>query len=171
MRNQFPDTLKKDEPRKNQGQGQGQGQQDKDQGIAGTAQKAGTAAMETAQNFGTQVKDSVMGAAESVASTSRDVAHNVGQRSDDATAAVGSSLKTAASSIRDYAPSSGMGHSAADSVARTLEAGGDYLEHEKLSGAMRDVTDTIRRYPVAAVCVGFGLGFLIARSCASTREY
>jgi hypothetical protein len=54
--------------------------------------------------------------------------------------------------------------SASSSLARTLEQGGEYLEHEGLSGISKDLTNVIRRNPIPALCIGIGLGFILARA-------
>jgi hypothetical protein len=72
-------------------------------------------------------------------------------------------MKSLAGSIREKTPESGMIHGVTGAVANTLERGGDYLEDRQLSGIARDVTDIVRRYPIGAIFVGIGLGFVLAR--------
>jgi hypothetical protein len=64
--------------------------------------------------------------------------------------------------LRETAPHEGFIGSAASTVADTLEASGRYLEQQNLSDMGRDVVNLIRRYPIQAVLVGFGIGFLLA---------
>jgi hypothetical protein len=49
-----------------------------------------------------------------------------------------------------------------------LETGGQYLEQEGLKGIAEDVTNVIRRNPLATLLIGVGLGFILAR--ATTRR-
>jgi len=97
----------------------------------------------------------------------KDVGHQIGQKADDATAAAGRGMQTVAETIREHAPSSGVAGAAAKTVSEKIESGGRYLEHEKLSGVMEDVTDVIRRNPVPALLIAVAAGFLLARALSS----
>src|SRR5207249_715535 len=52
----------------------------------------------------------------------------------------------------------------ANRVSDTWESGAHYVQERGLQGMGEDVSGLIRRYPVAAVCVGLCLGFFLARS-------
>src|SRR5438874_260622 len=43
-------------------------------------------------------------------------------------------------------------------------AGRDYVQREGFSGMADDLTNLVRRNPLPALFIGFGLGFLLARS-------
>jgi hypothetical protein len=73
-------------------------------------------------------------------------------------------MRNLAGTIRQSAPNEGMIGSAASTVAERLEAGGRYLEEETLSDLSREAMDLIRRYPLQAMLVGIGIGYLIARA-------
>jgi hypothetical protein len=49
-------------------------------------------------------------------------------------------------------------------VAEKLGAAGSYLQETKVEHVAGDVTDLIRRYPMAALLIGLGIGYLVARS-------
>jgi hypothetical protein len=76
-------------------------------------------------------------------------------------------MRNLAGTIRQSAPSEGIIGSAASTVADSLDASGRYLEEETLSHLGREATDLIRRYPLQAVLVGIGIGFLMARATRS----
>jgi hypothetical protein len=112
------------------------------------ASKTGEKAKETMSKVGEQAKEA---------------AQYVGEKADDAAAVVGGGIKSLAGTVRENQPESGVMKSAAATVADTLESTGRYLEKEGLTGMSEDVTETIRRNPIAAVLVGIGIGFLLAR--------
>jgi hypothetical protein len=123
-----------------------------------------------------ELKDKTKEAAGSVADKARDVVDrareavsgtnvkDLGRKADDAVGAAGHGLRSAAETIRGSAGGGSMLGTASSRVADALEAGGRYLEREKLSGLAEDVSDLVRRYPIPTLLVGFGLGFLVARS-------
>ncbi len=76
-------------------------------------------------------------------------------------------MKSVAETIRERGPHSGFLHSASESIADTLESGGEYLQEKGISGMAGDVTDLIRRNPIPSLLVAVGIGFLIARSLRS----
>lgn len=97
----------------------------------------------------------------------RETAATVGRKAEGAAGTVGSGMKSLAGTVRERGPHEGMLGSASTSVAGALETGGRYLQEEGFSGLMSDVTGVIRRNPLPAVLIGFGLGFLLARTTTS----
>ncbi len=126
------------------------------------------------------------GAAENVAQTVRNTAERMGQSASQtfsdmkdkaqeagstisqkvgsATTSVGEGMTSLAGRIRENAPASGAMGSAASVVADQLDAAGSYLQESNFENMMKDLTALIRRYPVQSLLIGFGLGYLIARS-------
>jgi hypothetical protein len=113
-------------------------------------------------------------AASAAAVTTRDVASSTLQMAEDAASAighkaeaavdtVGGEMKSLAGSIRENSPADGVWGSAAEGVAHTLESGGAYLQERNLHGMLGDTTNLIRRYPLQAILVGFGMGLLVGR--------
>jgi hypothetical protein len=88
-------------------------------------------------------------------------------RADSATQSVGSGIQSLAGTIRDKGPQSGVLGNATEGLAGGLESTGRYLQQGGLSGMGRDLTDLIRRNPVPALLVGFGLGLLLSRALSS----
>jgi hypothetical protein len=110
---------------------------------------------------------SVTDTASDVARRAGDMASNVGHRAEDTVSGVGERMRHLAGTIRQRAPHEGIFGTAAESVAGSLEASGRYLEEQNLSGIANDTTNLIRRYPLQAVLVGIGIGFLMARAMRS----
>jgi hypothetical protein len=106
--------------------------------------------------------------ASAAGSTASQFASNLGQRAEEATSNVGERMSTLGSTLRERGPHGGVLGSATSAVASGLESGGHYLQEQGLSGMWEDMQSLIRRYPVQALLVGVGVGFLMAR--AMSRE-
>jgi uncharacterized protein YjbJ (UPF0337 family) len=78
--------------------------------------------------------------------------------------AVGEKMESLADVIREKAPHEGAVGTAASTVANKLGAAGSYLQQRDLDHMASDLSSMIRRYPVPALLVGLGIGFLLARS-------
>jgi ElaB/YqjD/DUF883 family membrane-anchored ribosome-binding protein len=113
------------------------------------------------------VKDKVQEGAEQAKETGKQIIHKAGEKADDATAAAGRGMQSAAETIRANTPDSGVVGGAAKAVSDTIEKGGRYLENEKLSGMMNDITDVIRNHPVPALLVAVGVGFVLGRALSA----
>jgi len=128
-------------------------------------------AKDTASNVADKARDMASSAmdktrevASNAADKARDAASRVGQKADDMVGRAGNALESAAGSVRDHAPQSGVFGSAAGKVADTLESGGRYLREEGMTGMAEDLTDMVRRNPIPALLLGLGLGFLLGRA-------
>jgi hypothetical protein len=138
--------------------------------VQETATSVAEKAKETASGVGERIRETTSSAASSVQDMARkagDVASNVGHRAGETVSNVGGQMRNLAGTIRQNAPSEGVIGSAACGVADSLEASGRYLQEETLSDLGHQATDLIRRYPLQAVLVGFGIGFLMARATRS----
>jgi hypothetical protein len=118
--------------------------------------------MNKAKDAGASAADKAREAGKTLTSAAGDVATAVGDAADAGAAAVGGGIKSLAGTVRDQGPHEGMLGQATSTVASTLEQGGRYLQEEGLTGMAEDVTDLIRRYPIPAVLVGVGIGFMLA---------
>jgi uncharacterized protein YjbJ (UPF0337 family) len=87
------------------------------------------------------------GVAATVTSTAQDVASRV-------TEAAG----TAAGKAQEVAGA------AATAVTDTVAGAGSYLQDKGVQGLSGDLTGLIRRYPVPALLIGLGIGFVLGRS-------
>src|SRR5262249_17220906 len=96
-------------------------------------------------------------------------AQTVGKKADEAASAVGERMSSLAGTIREKAPHGGVLGQAASTVASGLESGGTYLKEQGLSGAWEDLTTLVRRYPMPALLLALGAGFLVARATTTNR--
>jgi len=120
--------------------------------------------IQNARDAASNVADKAKDMASSVADRTRDMASRAGQKAEDMTGRAGDALQSAAGTVRDHAPQSGVLGSAANRVADTLESGGRYLQEEGLSGLAQDATELVKRNPIPALLLGVGVGYLIARA-------
>jgi uncharacterized protein YjbJ (UPF0337 family) len=81
----------------------------------------------------------------------------------EAATAVGETMGSLASVIRDNAPHEGTIASAATTVAGGLESARSYLQEKNYENIGTDLTAVIRRYPLQLLLVGVGLGYVLAR--------
>jgi hypothetical protein len=123
----------------------------------------GQKAQETASTLGHKAKDM----ASNVAEKAQHLASNVAEKAGDAISAAGSGMTSLAGTLREKGPQSGVLGSAASRVASGLQTGGEYLREHGMGDMLSDLTGVIRRYPLQALLIGFGVGFLMAR--ATTR--
>lgn len=121
-----------------------------------SAQEAASSAAQRARDVASQVSQSAS-----------DAASSLGHRAEDATASVASGMRSLAGTLREKMPHEGMLGSASSAVADSLDRGGRYVEEEGLKGIASNVTDLVRRYPIPALLIGLGIGYLIARSLRS----
>jgi len=134
------------------------------QNVQEGAQQAMHRAGEVASDLGQRAGEALS----SAASTASSLASKAGERAEEAVSTVGERMHNLGSTVRERGPRSGLLGSATSAVASGLEAGGDYLQEEGLSGMYSDVQSLVRRYPVQALLVGVGIGYLMAR--ATCRE-
>jgi len=127
--------------------------------------------MDKAKDAGSQAwdkaKEAVSATGEAVGSAVSGAASAVGHKADDLTSAAGSGIRSLGESMAHNTPKEGMLGTAAQTVAGGIRETGRYLEERGLSGMGEDLTNVIRRYPVASVLVGIGVGFLIGRTLGS----
>lgn len=126
------------------------------EGTAGVADKA----KETAGNVADKARDYASQAAD----RAKDFGKSAANAAEGATSRVGSTVEGMADRLRDSAPREGMVHNAATKVADSLERSGRYLQEEGLAGMADDLTGVIKRYPVPAILIGIGVGYLIAHA-------
>lgn len=86
-----------------------------------------------------------------------------GHKGDQMAAAVGERLGSAAETLRGTLPQEGRLGGAVRAVTNRLEASGNYLQEQGLSGAIDEIESLIRRYPIQALLLGAGLGYALSR--------
>ena len=123
-----------------------------------------------AKDMASSAMDKTKDAASAVADKAKDMGSRVGQKADDMAGRAGSALESAADTVRDRGPQSGMLGTAAGKVADTLEGTGRYLREEGISGLAEDLTDLVKRNPIPALLLGLGVGFLLARALSSNNN-
>ena len=84
-------------------------------------------------------------------------------KASEAATAVGEQIGSLAGVIRDHAPHDGAIATAATTVAGGLESASTYLKAKDYENLATDLTTLVRSYPVQALLVGVGLGYLLAR--------
>lgn len=125
------------------------------------AKETGSQALNKARDIGSQAMDKAKETAASVGGMMSSAAANVGKTAENLATSAGTGLKNLGETIGQHTPHQGMLGAASQTVAGGLREGGAYLEQAGFSGIAEDVTTLIRRNPVPAIMVGFGLGFLI----------
>ena len=122
-------------------------------------EQARSSAAKAAQDVGQKAQQ----AASVVAEKGREAMQQAGEQADRAAASVGTQMASAADTLRSRLPGDGVMHDAGERVASAIEAGGHYLEDQKLSGSMEDLTELVKKYPLQSIALGVGIGFLFAR--------
>lgn len=138
--------------------------------MAGTGGKSGNTKdrlEEGAQNLGHRAQETASSATHRAQEAGSQLAHRAseaasaaGHRADEALSSMGEGMSSLASQMRQNAPQGMLGQ-ASSAVAGRLEQGGRYLQEHGVRDMADDFTSMVRSYPVAALGVGFGLGFLL----------
>ena|SRR5947209_861978 len=112
----------------------------------------------TGGRFGSDVGGSAHAATE----TMKDTASSVVEKAKDMASSVSEKAQDTLSSLGERASdvASDVGRRAGDA----WETSRDYITNEGFSGILDDVSEVIRRNPIPALCIGFGLGFILARA-------
>jgi ElaB/YqjD/DUF883 family membrane-anchored ribosome-binding protein len=127
-------------------------------------QAAGAAASglaQKAQDTASTLSDKAKEAAATVSQRAGDMAHKAQDKADDALASMGSRMTSMAGSLRQTAPHEGVVGSAAGAVAERLESGGRYLQEHGVSEITDDLAGAVRRNPLPALGIAFGIGLFI----------
>ncbi len=139
--------------------------------MAGTGGKSGNTKdrlEEGAQNLGHRAQETASGVTHRAQEAGSQMAHRASEaasaaqhRADEALSSAGQGLSSLASQMRQNAPQGGMLGQASSAVAGRLEQGGRYLQEHGVRDMADDFSNVVRSYPLAALGVGFGLGFLL----------
>jgi ElaB/YqjD/DUF883 family membrane-anchored ribosome-binding protein len=108
--------------------------------------------------------------AQTAADKAKEMGTAVRDRVESGVSSAGSGIRSAAETIREHSPESGMLGSAASQLSGTLESTGRYLEEKGISGAAEDLTTLIRRNPIPSVLIGVGVGILLGQFLTSSRR-
>ena len=93
----------------------------------------------------------------------QDVAHDPKAAADEAARHVGDRLESAAEHIRTLLPDSGISGQVADTLTRGVKQAATRLQEQGFGGMIDDVVGIARRYPMQALFVGLGCGYLLFR--------
>jgi ElaB/YqjD/DUF883 family membrane-anchored ribosome-binding protein len=148
------------------------GKKDLQETAANVGQKAQEAAATVghkAQEAGQALTHKAQEAASTVGHRAQDLASSAGHRVEDAKSSVAGGMSSLASQLRQNAPQEGMLGSASGAVADRLQEGSRYLQQNNLQDMAEDFTGLVRRYPVAALLVGFGAGFVVGMMLTPRR--
>ena len=124
-------------------------------------------ATDDAKEAAASVGEMASHAASAVGAMASQAACDVGKKADDLTASAGVGIQGLGDRLSKNAPQAGVLGSASQAVARTVKDGGKYMEDAKLSGMTEDIAQLIRRNPIPAVLIGFGLGWFLCRKLRS----
>jgi ElaB/YqjD/DUF883 family membrane-anchored ribosome-binding protein len=145
--------------------------------VKSSAQELVEKAKESASTVADRTKDLASSAAQSAGDAAanlgqraKDTATNLGHRADDVVGSAGTAMKNLGSTVREKAPHEGVLGAASSGVAGALEKGGRIIEEEKLSGLASDFTEMLRERPILTLCIGVGIGFMLAQLMPSGRR-
>jgi ABC-type transporter Mla subunit MlaD len=128
--------------------------------IEGVKDQAKETAASAGQTF-QEVKGVAKEAAANVGQQAREYAAKAGDKAEDALHSVGQGMSSLAGTIRQSAPQGGTLASAAGTVAEKLDTGGRYLREHDFGDIGEDLSNVVRRYPIASLMCVFGIGVLM----------
>ncbi|GKS57968.1 hypothetical protein YTPLAS18_14950 [Nitrospira sp.] len=111
-----------------------------------------------------QAKDTLSNRTDELTDVAAVKAREAASKARETARDVGHSLGEAAESLQDKIRRTGK--DAADvvsSVSERVRSSATYVQEQGLEGLMDDVGTLIKRYPIQAVLIGVGVGFLLAR--------
>jgi len=120
--------------------------------------KMGQATSSTSQSLGATLGEM----ADEVKSTAEEAASSTMTKASQSVSAVGEKIGSLADVIREKAPHEGAMGTAATAVADKLGAAGSYLQEKNWDHLTGDLSSIIRRYPIPALLLGLGIGYLLA---------
>ena len=82
---------------------------------------------------------------------------------DRVTVRAGEVLESVSDNLREHLPESGTVGEMADAVSHGVKQTSVYLQEQGVSGIVEDLEVLIRRYPLQALLVGLGCGYLLSR--------
>ena len=104
------------------------------------------------------------GSIKEAASTIQSVIHDpLAAAGEHAAKLVGDTVKSAADQVRAHIPASGIAGEVADAVTGGVKQAATRLQEEGFGPMIEDVVAIARRYPVQALLLGLGCGYLFFR--------
>lgn len=102
--------------------------------------------------------------AEHAASAVKDSLHGAADSAEQMARRAGEAVESAADRVREHLPEDGSVAEAADAVARKVKDASVYFQEQGFSGVVEDLEVLIRRYPLQALLLGLGCGYLLSRA-------
>lgn len=97
------------------------------------------------------------------ASAIQDAGRDPKAAADQAARRVGDTLKSAAEHLREQMPDGGIAGHVADAVSGGIKQAAIRLQDQGFGRMIDDVVAMARRYPLQAIFVGLGCGYLLSR--------
>ncbi|NGZ94546.1 MAG: hypothetical protein CV089_00170 [Nitrospira sp. WS110] len=121
----------------------------------------------TGEQLGRKAEDAVQRAGEKARQVSDDIgdmAQRGGDKARHLAERVGDEIAGASDRIQDKLRETGKGvGEAVNTVSEKVRASAQYLEDSSVEDVVDDVTVLVKRYPIHAVLLGMGIGFLLGR--------
>ena len=109
-----------------------------------------------------EYSDKAGGAVACMSAKAREFGATATKKANEVAPVIGERMKSLANVIREKAPREGKIGTTVTKVAGGLESASDYLQEKKFDHLGEDFRGLVRRYPLRALLVGLGLGFLLA---------
>jgi hypothetical protein len=138
--------------------------------VKGKVQELASSVVLQAKDAASEVSNKAQEWAGNVADKAQETASAVMHKTDDGIAAFGHEMNALGGKVRQAACQNGAIGSAATAVADELQAGGNYLEGHGLEAIGKDLTEVVRRHPIPALLVGFGIGCLLGMTLLPRRS-
>ena len=110
-----------------------------------------------------EFSDKTGGAVANLTSKAQEFGATAANKANEAATVVGEKIGSLANVIREKAPREGAVATAATAVVDGLESASSYLREKKFDHLAKDVTALVRSYPVRALLIAVGLGYLLGR--------
>lgn len=91
-----------------------------------------------------------------------DAVSDLGRRANNLAGSAGAGIKDMGDRLSRNGPQDGILGDASHAFGKSVRDGGQYLENAKLSGIGRDIGELVRKNPLPAVCIAFGIGWFLA---------
>lgn len=142
--------------------------QHENQGTADRMRQRAEEAGHQAADQAREARDRAQETADNLRRRAEDTGRQAGERADSAINTAGDRMHDAARTIRERAPGGQVGD-VASQAADALDRGGDYLRSKDVNSMRGDLETIVREHPIQSLAVGFGVGFMIARSMRPRR--
>ncbi|MCW5798670.1 MAG: hypothetical protein LZF60_80109 [Nitrospira sp.] len=102
--------------------------------------------------------------AKQAGSSIKDAIHDTASSVEHMAKRAGDAVESAAERVREHLSQDSTAGEAADAVARKVKETSVYLQEQGIGGVVEDLEILIRRYPLQALLLGLGCGYLLSRA-------